>query len=298
MKEKISPFQFFAAVFFVPYGTAAILFLTPKAKQDSWLVIIMYMLPALLLQSIYITLYKRYPQDTLITWLPKIFRKLLGKVLSSLYIIYFTYIATRALRDIVEIVSKTAMFGTPLWILTVVLMITVTHGVYTGVENMCRIASTYFVFLMLLITSLIILYFATPNIIEWKNLLPIFPEGIIDAVVKNWRLITFPYGETIIATMLYVHVNEPKKIKRSAFAAIIVEGIALAFVHVCYVIGLGANFAPKELFPLMDALRLIRVTGFLDRLDLFAIVVIIFNGFIKIGFLCMQSQQERLSFLE
>jgi spore germination protein KB len=284
LKEKISPYELFAVLFLVPYGSAVLFFITPDAKQDSWIVLLIYILPALQLQYIYITLYRNYPQDTLITWLPKIFGKVIGKAVGILYIVYFAYIAARVLRDFVGLISIAAMSGTSLTVLTIALGGTVIYGVYTGVENMSRIASTYFIFLMLLVVSLIILYFGTPNIIQWENLQPILPKGVLEPVIKSWRAITFPYGETIVGAMLYVHVNEPKKINKVAYTAIIVEGIILAFVHVCYIIGLGVNFATRELFPLMDILRLIKVSGFLDRLDLFIVIVIVFNCFIKIGF--------------
>ena len=70
----------------------------------------------------------------------------------------------------------------------------------------------------------------------------------------------------------------------AAFAAIILEGIILSILHIYFIVGLGVDLSTRELFPLLNSSRLIRVTGFLDRLDLFIIVVIVFNGFIKTGF--------------
>ena len=284
MEQKISPYEFFTVIFMVPYGTAILYFLAPEAKQDAWIVMLIYVIPALLLHQIYLILHKNYPQDTIVTWMPKIFGKAIGKLISGIYVLYFAYLATRVLRDFVSLIEISAMYGTSPWIITCALGVTIIYGVYTGVENLCRITSTFFVIMMSIIVILIILFFRTSNVIMPENLRPILPEGIAKPVISSWNILTFPYGETIIATMLYVKVSEPQKIKKAAFAAIILEGIILSILHICFIVGLGVDLSTRELFPLLDSLRLIRVTGFLDRLDLFIIVVIVFNGFIKTGF--------------
>lgn len=283
MEEKISSYELFSVIFLVPYGSAVFFFNAAEAEQSSWLVILIYIIPGLLLQYIYISLYRNYPEETIINWMVDIFGRLLGGILAILYAVYFAYIAARVLRDFITIIKIVAGFSNSVIILNIVLLGTVVYGVSKGVENMCRLASSFFLILNMVAIILLFLFFSTPNIVHWHNLLPIFPKGIVKPVLKSWRLVTFPYGETIIATMLYSKVNNQNKIKRAAFAAIIVEGVMLAFISICYIIGLGANFASKANFPLMGTLRLIRIAGFLDRMDLFIIVILTVNAFIKIG---------------
>lgn len=283
MDEKISPYELFSVIFLVPYGTAILVFNAAEAKQDAWIMILIYMIPGFLLQYIYISLHRSYPQGTIIDWMVEIFGKVLGGFFAILYILYFGYIAGRVLRDFINILKILAATNN-LITLNIVIIGTVIYGISKGVENMCRITSSYFLVLVIVNLILLLLFFATPNIIHWHNLKPILPKGLLEPLLKNWDLITFPYGETIIATMLYSKVNNQDKIKFSAFWAIIVEGVVLSFASICYIIGLGANFASKAYFPMLDTLRLIRLSGFLDRLDLFIITILTFNAFIKIGF--------------
>lgn len=283
-EEKISPFQLFSIIFLVPYGSAILFFLTPEAKQNAWIALLIYIVPALLLQHIYITLYSHYPEDTLITYLPKIFGKFIGTLVSIIYILYFTYIAARVLRDFSDLILISTLTQTPLLVITFFLTITITFGVSKGLENLCRGISTFFPGLMIFLVVIMILFFTTSNIVHLRNMYPILEGGMLDLIKQSWRLITFPYGETIIFTMVYFNINKPKKIRKAVFAAVISQGIVLAMLTIIFIVGLGVNFAERELFPLLDALRLIRLTGFLDRLDLLIIIVLVVNGFIKVSF--------------
>jgi spore germination protein KB len=283
-KEKISHFQLFSIIFLVPYGSAVLFFLIPEAKQDAWVAILFYILPALVLQHIYITLFNQYPKDSLVTYLPKIFGKFIGKLLSVIYILYFAYIAARVLRDFTSLIVISTMTQTPRILIGILLAVTVTYGVSRGFENLCRIISTFFPGMMIFLVVMLLLFYRTPNVVHYTNIYPIIGEGILPPVIKGWKLITFPYGETVIFTMIYAHVNEPRKIKRTAFTAVILQGIVLAILNVLFIMGLGVNYAQRQNFPLLDALRLIRISGFMDRLDILIIIVLIVDGFVKISF--------------
>lgn len=283
MQEKISPYQLFSVIFLVPYGSAVLYFIAAEAEQDAWIMILIYMIAGFLLQYIYISLYKDYPQDTIMHWMINIFGKVIGGGFALLYALYFAYIAARVLRDFITIIKIVAFFTNSVIILNIVITATIFYGVAKGVENVCRIASSFFILLLMVSSILLVFFLSTPNIIHWHNLLPILPKGIVEPALKSWRLITFPYGETVIATMLYSKVNNPKRIKVAAFSAIFVEGLILSLTSICYIVGLGPNFAGKSNFPFMDTLRLIRVSGLLDRLDLFIIIILTLNAFVKIG---------------
>ena len=62
-KTKISAYQLFSAIVMMPYGTAALYLITPEAKQDAWIAMLIYIIPAIILQLIYVELWKKYPKD-------------------------------------------------------------------------------------------------------------------------------------------------------------------------------------------------------------------------------------------
>ena len=88
MKEKITSSQFLAIMFLVPYGTASLFFLTPEAKRDIWIAMLFYSLVSIIIQMIYISLFNKYPGDSIVTYLLKIYEKYIGFILSIIYMVF------------------------------------------------------------------------------------------------------------------------------------------------------------------------------------------------------------------
>lgn len=283
MERKISPYQLLSTMFILPYGSAVLFLLVPDAKQDSWFSILAYIPLAILLQSIYIKLFEYYKEDSLVTYLPKIFGRFLGSILSIIYILYFTYLSARVLRDFSGLISISSMPQTSTLFIASLIIITVIYGVITGFETIARAAEILFPLMIIGLFLAILLLFITKNIIIWGRLQPVFENGIIYPIIKGWSLITFPFGETVAFTMLYKNLNEPKKIYKAAFLSITTLGIVLSIINAMFTTSLGVGYSSITFFPLLESLRLIRVGGFLDRLDILIIVTMVVAGFMKIS---------------
>lgn len=285
MERKISPYQLFATVFILPYGSAVLFFLTPDAKQDAWLALLIYIIPGIVLQLIYIALFKYYLKDTIVTYLPKIFGRYPGIIISFVYLLYFEYLASRVLRDFTGLIAIAGMPHTPRIFIGTLLILTVSYGIVTGFETICRAAEILFPLMIIGLIAAYILLFATKNVLFFTRLQPVLENGLVFDIVKSWKLITFPFGEPIVFTMLYRNINEPQKIRNAVVWAIITEGVVLSSITIMFIAGLGVDFAAVTNFPLLETLRLIKVGGFLDRLDILIIVTLVVAGFMKISIL-------------
>ncbi len=267
----------------VPYGSASLFFLAPKAKQDEWIAILLYSLGGILLQLIYISLYKKYPNDTIVTYMPKIYGKFLGNVLSIAYIVYFTYISSRVFRDFVELISAFSLQHTPKIIFSLLFIITVIYAVYNDIDNISSLAQLYFIIIIVIKIVSFFLVIAPQDNFKFYNIKPILSSGILDLMKKSWPLITVPYGETVLFTMFYPLVIENSKIKKAAVLSIIMDAILLAINSITFICTLGANFASSTNFPLLETYRLINIGDFLSRLDIIFILVFLVDGFFKIS---------------
>jgi spore germination protein KB len=285
MERKISPYQLFSIVFILPYGSAVLFFLAPEVKQDAWLVILIYAFPSILLQLLYIALYRLYPKDTLVSYLPKIFGKYLGSILGFTYVLYFEYLASRVLRDFTGLISISSMPHTSRIFIGGLLVLTVSYGIMTGFETICRAAEILFPLMMAGLIGAYLLLFATQNVLFFSRLQPPLEQGFIFDIKNSWKLIAFPFGETVVFTMLYRTVNEPRKIRKAVIWAVITESLVLSAITIMFISGLGVEFASITNFPLLETLRLIKVGGFLDRLDILIVVTLVTAGFMKISIL-------------
>ena len=282
MTTKISLYQLFAGMVLSEYGNASLYFLAADAKQDAWLALLLYIPVGMILQLLYTELYYNYPNDTLITYLPKIFGRLTGSLLGFTYIVYFTYIAARLLRSYSELILIASLPDMSILVVTITSMIVFSYGAFAGIENISRAAEIILPLLIFGMFVLFILLYATPNVVKFHNVKPFLENGLTSVLKAGWRLYSFPYGETIIFAMIYSSVNTPAKVRTTSLLAILFLGIGLSLNTIAFLVSLGVTGASSSLFPLFEALRLIKL-GFLDKLDIFIILIMIIGAFFKIS---------------
>lgn len=284
MEMRVSAKQLFSAIVLVPYGSAVLFFINPETKQDAWIAIIIYILPGILLQIIYTYLWSKYPSDTIVSYMPKIFGKIIGNILSILYIVFFEYEASRVLRDMIELLKIAAMPKLSPILIGFILMLVIGYGAYLGLENICRAAHSL-LYLGIFFTILEwILLLLTPEVLKFYNLKPMLEMGIVPIIKKSWKLITFPYGESIVLAMFFSNVVETSRVRKAAVLGIILLGLLMSINTIMFITVLGVDYASASLFPLLQTLRIIKVGETFDRMDIFIILIMIMAGFIKVSF--------------
>lgn len=282
MKEKITAYQFYALMILLPYGTASLFYLAPEAKTDSWIVLLFYSIVSVMLQMVYISLYNKYPNDSIVTYLPKIYGKYIGYGLSAAYICYFSYIAYRNLRDFSELIQDFNLIRLPLPIIGIIFMIVITYSVYKGIENIGNMAQLALIIIIISIPVLWILLTLTPKSLYFPNVYPILKDGFINTIIKGYKAMQLPYSEFVTLTMLYPFIMQKTKVKKIIIWATITEGIILALDNLLFIFALGYTFAISNNHPLLEALRLVRIGDFLNRLDVIFIIILMLGGFFKI----------------
>ncbi|AIF50343.1 GerAB/ArcD/ProY family transporter [Pelosinus sp. UFO1] len=282
METKISAYQLFAIMVLLLFGSAILFFLTPEAKQDAWLALLIYIPVGIIESLLYTNLYYKYPNDTIVTYLPKIFGKFIGYILSVVYILYFTYLSARIVRDFSELILIVSLPELPSLIVSITIMVIFAYGAFAGIENISRAAQLTLPILMFFVILVFILLYATPDVVKMQNLKPVLENGISSVIKHGWLLITFPYGETIFFTMIYSSVNEAANVRKVSLLAVLFVGIILSLNTIMFIVSLGVAGASASLFPLFSTMRLIKL-GFLERLDVFVIVIMIIGGFFKVS---------------
>ncbi|QEK11521.1 GerAB/ArcD/ProY family transporter [Crassaminicella thermophila] len=283
MKPKISIYQFFIIMTIFPYGSAVLFFLVPETKHDAWIAMALYSLGGIILQLLYTILYYKYPEDTLVTYLPKIYGKVLGNILGIIYIGYFAYIGARVLRDFLELIKITGLEYTPMLAIGVFFTIIVIYAVYNGIENISNTAQSFFIIIIFMPVFVWMLIILSGDIFRINNLKPILQNGIMEVVKKGWPLITFPYGETIVFTMIYPFVLERNKIRKTAILSIFFEGIILSFNTILLISTLGVEEASRSICPLFQVVQRINIRETITRLDVIFVLILVIGGFYKIS---------------
>jgi spore germination protein KB len=78
-------------------------------------------------------------------------------------------------------------------------------------------------------------------------------------------------------------VNDRRKIKTTAIAAVLAAGILLSVNIVCMISVLGPDLYGRLIYPLLSVVRMASVADFLERIDAVVILFMVAGGFFKVG---------------
>lgn len=281
-KGKISSRELFSLIVLFELGSAIVVGLGMKAKQAAWLAILLGMIGGLIVITMYFYLYSKNFNLSLTSYSKKVFGKYIGFFIGLTYVSYFIYIAGRVLRDFGELVIGTVLQGTPLIVVDILMILSIGYGCYLGIEVLGRSGDLFFIVFIFLGVIFFLAVFSS-GIIDIRNLFPVLEEGWKPVLTTVFPLtLTFPFGETIVFTMLFPYLSKPKKVVKVGYFAILLSGIILATTIAVNISVLGATTAANSTFPLLQTLAKASVGQFLQRMDPIAILMLVIGGFFKI----------------
>ncbi|MED4074507.1 GerAB/ArcD/ProY family transporter [Priestia endophytica] len=284
-KAKISANQLFILMVLFELGSAMLVPLAMRAKQDAWLAILLGMIGSLFLFLVYHKLYSYYPDLLPTEYMQKILGKVMGTLLAFVYILYFIYDASRVLRDFGEMLLTFAYPDTPLFIANALLMLVIIYAIRKGIEVIARSGELLFVFMYILAVAGFILIVCS-GLIKFTNLQPVLEEGLIPTLkVTLSETLYFPFTEAIVFTMILPYLNNPKKAKVTMLCATGLSGINLVITMLINISVLGVDLTARSQFPLLSTVQTIQVADFLERLDVFFMLAMVIGIFFKISVL-------------
>ncbi|MFT0802619.1 GerAB/ArcD/ProY family transporter [Bacillus swezeyi] len=282
-KAKISASQLFVLIILFELSSSLLIFPGQSAEQDAWLAILLGAVGGLVLFSMHHYLYQVYPDASPYKTLMNIFGKPVGWVFSFLYILYYSYIAARVLRDFGEMLLTSAYPNTPIVFANGLLIAVCIFAVRKGIEVLARAGELLFG-IMFVIAILGFLLVVCSGLINPDELRPVLGNGIgpmMNAVLT--QTLYFPFGEIIVFTLILPYINEPQKVKKAGLWAIGISGVVLALNAAMNISVLGVNLNMRSRFPLLSTIQTIQVAEFLDRLDVFFMLVLVIGGFFKMS---------------
>lgn len=282
-KAKISAYQLFVLIFLFEMGSALLVPLAGEAKQAAWLVILIAMIGGFLLFFIYYGLFQYYPDQLLTEFVKQILGNFLGRIVAFLYILYFIYLSARVLRDFGDTLLTFAYPHIPLFFANAVFISVVVYTVRKGIEVLARTGELFFVLENLLILTFMLLIVAS-GLIHINNLKPVFEFGGAEIMKMGLtKTVFFPFGEVIVFLMIFPYMKEPQRLKKIGIGSLAAGGIFLSLIMAVNVAVLGVDLTTRSQYPLLTLIQSIEVAGFLERLDVYFLFLLMIGGFIKIS---------------
>lgn len=277
---KISPKQVWWLIITTILSTS-ILFLPAamfrKAKQDSWLSVILITLLGLVVGFIITKLGTRFPGQTIIGYSPQIVGQILGKLIGFIYILYFLHINAVIIREFGEFLTTVFYLNTPIVLIIATIVLLSASAVRNGLEVISRVNELVFPAIILFLVLVFILIL--PDL-TCTPLQPVLADGLMPVVKGAYPAALF-FGEVIVVAMILPAVNRPKQAFVAVSKALGVIGL-FGMVLMLELIALFCVEVAQLQFPLLSLIRYISLFGFLERIDALVMVIWVGGVFIKI----------------
>lgn len=153
---KISSVQLSILIMGFLFGSTAIINVATGAAQDAWLAYVIGWAGGFILIGIYAHISLLNPGRTLIEILKDNFGRYPGSIIAVLYIWYFIHLAALVLRNFGEYMVTAIYPETPILFVIILFALTIAYAVKNGLEVLSRTAEIFF---PLLLFSVILMFF-------------------------------------------------------------------------------------------------------------------------------------------
>ncbi|WP_379127402.1 GerAB/ArcD/ProY family transporter [Paenibacillus sp. sgz500958] len=278
--NRLQPLHSFTILFVFLLGTS-IIFGTPRLVEDTWIVDLITLIPSSALFLFYTYLLTAGKSTDLYSLLYKTWGRFLGSCLILGYSVYFLYIASRNIRDMIELVKTTLLANTPEELLILLFCLVIAYATSGGLSTIGRIAlpiSGMVIFFFLLLAVLL----GFSGSLDTERILPLLTKGIMPDLRATWKsTIWFPYGEIIVFLVFLNGMGSPHRFRTLGLASMICSGIMLTFSTLLQICTLGKEIMHFSVFALLDASRQINIADFITRMDALVAFIIFFSVLLK-----------------
>lgn len=202
---------------------------------------------------------RKYPGQDLYSILAG--RRWVGKPLIAAYVLFFFIILIRDLRIIAEFTGIVLLQNTPVPVISSIIMATVVCLTRGGLAPVGRMIELYGSVIVITFAALPLLL---GNDFNWGNLRPVMHGDPVGVAVSAWLLQPY-FGQIIL--LMFLCSNRSLHIGTAAASLGLGAGLLLILVFCCQLV-LGDRIMARMAFPNYELVRHIRLTDFMDRLDL------------------------------
>lgn len=276
-KEQITDKEAIFMLTMFILGSTLIIGIGGESKNDAWIagiIGVMMFLPMLLVFSRILFL---YPGKDVFDILNITFGKIIGRMISILYIGYAFHLGALVLRNFGEFTTTVAIPETPMLVAMLCLGLVCIVAVRLGIEVLGRTVAYFFPILIFILILVVLL--SIPKV-HLNYLKPILGNGLMPVLKGGFLTFSFPFAETV----LFLGVFSSLKTKKAPFK-VYLWGTILSAIFIMITtlrnIAVLGNMLGSYYFPSYAAVSRISIGDFLQRIEVTVAIVFIFGVFVK-----------------
>ncbi|WP_436243269.1 GerAB/ArcD/ProY family transporter [Paenibacillus sp. LjRoot56] len=279
-KGKISAFQLGIMMYPTVLATGFLALPTitsEKAHNDLWMTPVIASLSGFIAIYVAMKLHELYPKQTVSQYSKHIIGNIPGYVLSLVYVLVNAYSTGLIARQYAEFVKSCFLFKTPILIIIFSILLLAAFAVRGGVEILARSAV---IFTPIFILPLSILLLLIPEM-DMRNVLPVMEHGIIP-VIKGAIVPQAWFSELFLISFFLPLLTDLKKSGKWSVISLCVIVVTMIFVDLISLFLLGSD-TENKIYPILIAIRYISVANFFENLESLLLAMWVVGNFIKIS---------------
>ncbi|AHF09347.1 GerAB/ArcD/ProY family transporter [Dehalobacter restrictus] len=182
----------------------SVMYTGSKAKQDTWLAVIIALVLFAPMMMVYARIVSLYPGKNLYAIVIDVFGNFFGKAIISLYVLYAISLGSLLMRNFSEFIHVVAMSETPKIVPLVFLFTLSVWMIKSGVETLGRWVR---VALPVVFVSLLVTLFLSVKSMDFSNLKPVAGTEFNILMGSAFTIFSFPFAETVLFTTLFGSVK-------------------------------------------------------------------------------------------
>ena len=116
-----------------------------------------------------------------------------------------------------------------------------------------------------------------------SRLKPILSNGITPILKGAFSSFSFPFGETVVFTMVFSNISKVKNYKKTFIIGLLIGGGLIFLATLRNIILLGSETLSRVYFPSTMAISLIQLGEVLERLEMLVAIIFLVCVFVKIN---------------
>ncbi|SDT44272.1 spore germination protein KB [Paenibacillaceae bacterium GAS479] len=281
--SSVSAGQIAIFIMMFSIGSTPMFQLGTDAKQDSWIALAVAAVAGLGMLWVYRTLQNRAPEEDLGGLLKLHFGKVIGIVLGVAMSLLFAYESMRNVRDFGELTLSTLLPQTPMWCIMLIITGIAYYTVSKGLTTFFRITQ---ILLPVLVGSygLLLLLLLIGGLIDPQRLEPVLENGMGPVLQTAFPdLLSFPFNQVIVLLVFWKYATGSKKTGAASYTAYIAVALFLIAVNAVIMMVLGPALTELKTLPTLEAVVLIRLANFIERLDILVTMLLYIGLYVKIA---------------
>ncbi|HWP96848.1 MAG TPA: endospore germination permease [Syntrophomonadaceae bacterium] len=278
---RISRFQLTMLMVGFIYGTSVIVSPARSAGHDGWIASLIGVMEALLIAWVFCVLVNQFKDKTLIEINDLVYGRMLGKVISLIFIWYLFHLSALVLNVFGRFFATEIYLATPKTVILIIIVAVCASTVGRGIEVLARCSMVLVLLTLFIIINDAALAIPTMDI---KNLLPILDIPVGKLLWAAHGAAAFPFAETVAFTMIFAFSNNHKGRYAPVATAILIGGLSLTLLVARNSLVLGPMESAYE-YPTYMAIQMIDIGDILSRGEVVVAVFFIFTGFLKLSVL-------------